>query len=99
VFSDGHGHLKRENSKKNKQINYKGGIFSPFFFGGTSFVFLTHFNIFTNMGRPKKLEEDKKVKYGISIDRSIFEKMKDEHKSVSHFIQTLVKEYYEKKRL
>ena len=29
-------------------------------------------------GRPKKNEENKKVKYGISIDRYLFDKMKKE---------------------
>jgi hypothetical protein len=29
-------------------------------------------------GRPKKDEENKKVKYGISIDRFLFDKMKNE---------------------
>jgi hypothetical protein len=50
-------------------------------------------------GRPKKDEEDKKVKYGISIDRFLFDKMKDEEISVSKFIQKLVKEHYDKKSL
>lgn len=50
----------------------------------------------TKIGRPKKEEKDKKVKYGISIDRHLFDKMKDEKVSVSKFIQNLVKEYYEK---
>ena len=49
------------------------------------------------MGRPRKKEEDKKVKYGISIDRNLFEMMKNDHKSISKFIQNLVKEHYEKK--
>jgi len=48
------------------------------------------------MGRPKKEDKDKKVKYGISIDRYLFEKIKQENISVSKFIQNLVKEYYEK---
>jgi hypothetical protein len=47
-------------------------------------------------GRPKKEEKDKKVKYGISIDRHLFDKMKEEKISVSKFIQNLVKDYYEK---
>ncbi len=50
-------------------------------------------------GRPKKNEENKKVKYGISIDRYLFDKMKKEKVSVSKFIQNLVKEYYEKKEI
>ena len=47
-------------------------------------------------GRPVKNEQDKKVKYGISIDRYLFDRMKREEISVSKFIQKLVKEYYEK---
>ena len=53
-------------------------------------------NMETKMGRPKKEEKDKKVKYGISIDRYLFDKMKNEEVSVSKFIQKLVKEHYEK---
>jgi hypothetical protein len=51
------------------------------------------------IGRPSKEDKDKKVKYGISIDRDLFDKMKKEHISVSGFIQDLVKEYYDKKEL
>jgi hypothetical protein len=47
-------------------------------------------------GKPYKEDKDKKVKYGISIDRYLFDKMKEEKVSVSKFIQNLVKEYYEK---
>ena len=50
-----------------------------------------------NIGRPKKDDKDKKVKYGISIDRYLFDKMKNEETSVSKFIQNLVEEYYERK--
>ena len=67
--------------------------------------FLTHFTYIynkemsmeTKMGRPKKEDKDKKVKYGISIDRYLFDKMKNEEVSVSKFIQNLVKEHYERK--
>ena len=50
-------------------------------------------------GRPKKDEENKKVKYGISIDRFLFDKMKNEEISISKFIQELVKEHYDKKKI
>lgn len=50
-------------------------------------------------GRPKKEEKDKKVKYGISIDRYFFDKMKEENISISKFIQNLVKDHYEKKNI
>lgn len=49
------------------------------------------------LGRPNKDDKDKKVKYGISIDRYLFERMKKEEVSVSKFIQKLVKDYYEGK--
>lgn len=49
------------------------------------------------IGRPKKNNNDKKVKYGISIDRYLFDKMKNEEISVSKFIQNLVKDYYDSK--
>jgi hypothetical protein len=48
------------------------------------------------IGRPNKEDKDKKFKYGISIDRYLFDKMKNEGGSISKFIQKLVKEYYEK---
>ena len=51
------------------------------------------------MGRPKKEEKDKKIKYGISIDKYLFDKMKNENISISKFIQNLVKEYYEKEKI
>lgn len=47
-------------------------------------------------GKPYKEDKDKKVKYGISIDRYLFDKMKNEEISISKFIQELVKEHYEK---
>jgi hypothetical protein len=50
-------------------------------------------------GKPYKDEKDKKVKYGISIDRHLFEKMKKEEVSISKFIQKLVKEYYDGKSM
>jgi len=50
-------------------------------------------------GKPYKDEKDKKVKYGISIDRYLFEKMKKEGVSISKFIQKLVKEYYDDKSM
>ena len=51
------------------------------------------------IGRPLKNDFDKKIKYGISIDKYLFDKMKRDGISVSNLIQKLVKEYYEKKEL
>lgn len=50
-------------------------------------------------GKPYKEDKDKKVKYGISIDRFLFDKMKNEDISISKFIQELVKEHYGGKSL
>jgi len=62
---------------------------------------LLTFSIFilymTTKGNPYKEDKDKKVKYGISIDRYLFDKMKNEEVSISKFIQKLVKEYYDGK--
>ena len=64
---------------------------------------LLSFSIFilymATKGKPYKEDKDKKVKYGISIDRYLFDKMKNEEVSISKFIQKLVKEYYEKKKI
>lgn len=49
------------------------------------------------MGRPKKKEIDKKVKFGISIRRDLYNKLGKEKVSRSSFIQNLVEEYYERK--
>lgn len=49
------------------------------------------------IGRPKKDEKYKKIKYGISVDKYLFDKMKNDGVSISKFIQNLVKEYYERK--
>jgi hypothetical protein len=51
------------------------------------------------IGRPNKEEKDKKVKYGISIDKYLFDKLKQENVGVSKFIQKLVKHHYEEKNL
>ena len=51
------------------------------------------------VNRAQKLLTDKKVKYGISIDRFLFDKMKLEGVSISKFIQKLVEKYYEEKKI
>ena len=51
------------------------------------------------IGRTLKEKKDKKIKYGISIDKYLFDKMKNEEIGISKFIQKLVKEYYEKKKI
>lgn len=51
------------------------------------------------MGRPKKIEQDKKVKFGISLDRELFEQMIKEKIKKSTLINKLLREYYGKKDL
>lgn len=65
-----------------------------------NFIFsrtLIYFSYMRKVGRPVKNGLDKKVKYGISIEKYLFDRMKSEESSVSKFIQKLVKNYYEKK--
>lgn len=49
------------------------------------------------MGRKLKLEEDRKVKFGISLDPNLFNRMVKEKVKKSTLLNKLLKEYYEKK--
>ena len=49
------------------------------------------------MGRKLKLEEDRKVKFGISLDRDLFDRMVKEKTKKSTLVNKLLKEYYGKK--
>jgi metal-responsive CopG/Arc/MetJ family transcriptional regulator len=51
------------------------------------------------MARPTKLEEDRKVKFGISLDRDLFDRMIKEKIKKSTLINKLLREYYGKKDL
>ena len=51
------------------------------------------------MGRPKKEEKDKKIKVSISLDRNLYEKIKDDNVKPSRIIEKLVREYYGNKNL
>ena len=51
------------------------------------------------MGRLKKLEEEKKIKIGISVDRDLYNQLKKEKIIPSRFFDKLLKEYYAKKNL
>jgi hypothetical protein len=46
------------------------------------------------MARPTKLEEDRKVKFGISLDRNLFDRMVNDKVKKSTLINRLLKEYY-----
>jgi hypothetical protein len=51
------------------------------------------------MGRPKKEENDKKIKIGITIDRQLYCQIKKDKLIPSRIIEKLVKEYYGNKNL
>lgn len=46
------------------------------------------------MGRKLKLEEERKVKFGISLDRDLFDRMVKEKVKKSTLLNKLLKEYY-----
>jgi len=47
-----------------------------------------------NMGRLKKQTEDRKIKFGISLDRELFDRMVKDKIKKSTLINKLLKEYY-----
>jgi hypothetical protein len=49
--------------------------------------------------KPRKKEEDKKVKFAISLDPKIFKRMDNEMINKSKLIEKLLKEYYDNKNL
>jgi hypothetical protein len=51
------------------------------------------------MGRPKIEQEDKKVKFGISLDPKLYQKIKNDGHKVSTLIEKLVRDYYGNKDL
>jgi hypothetical protein len=51
------------------------------------------------MGRKLMEEKERKIKFGISLDRKIFNRMVDEKTNKSRLIEKLLKEYYGNKNL
>jgi len=51
------------------------------------------------MGRLKKIEEEKKIKIGISVDRDLYKQLKKDKIIPSRFFDRKLKEYYGKKDL
>jgi hypothetical protein len=49
--------------------------------------------------KPRKKEEDKKIKFAISLDPKLFKKMDDEMINKSRLIENLIREYYGNKDL
>jgi hypothetical protein len=56
-------------------------------------------NIFIDMGRPKKEENDKKIKIGITINRELYNLIKKDNLKPSRIIEILVRDYYGNKNL
>jgi len=46
------------------------------------------------MGRKLKLEEDRKVKFGISLDPTLFNRMVKEKTNKSRLLEKLLRDYY-----
>jgi hypothetical protein len=51
------------------------------------------------MGRPKKEEIYKKIKIGITIDRNLYDRIKEDKLKPSRIIEKLVRDYYGNKDL
>jgi hypothetical protein len=51
------------------------------------------------MGRPKIKEEDKKLKFGISLNPKLYTQIKKDGFKVSTLIEKLVRDYYGDKNL
>jgi hypothetical protein len=49
--------------------------------------------------KPRKKEEDKKIKFAISLDPKLFKRMDDEIINKSRLIENLIREYYGNKDL
>ena len=49
------------------------------------------------MARPTKLEKDRKVKFGISLDRDLFDRMVKEKIKKSTLVNKILREYYANK--
>lgn len=50
--------------------------------------------IFIGMGRKKMKPDDRKIKFGISLDKNIFNRMVNDKIMKSRLIEKLLKEYY-----
>lgn len=49
------------------------------------------------MGRPKKLEQDKKIKISVSVDKTLYFNLKKDGIIPSKFFDSKLEEYYGKK--
>lgn len=51
------------------------------------------------MGRPRIKNEDKKIKFGISLDPKLYDKIKKDGFKVSTLIEKLIRDFYGNKDL
>jgi|694.fasta_scaffold34995_5 hypothetical protein len=51
------------------------------------------------MGRPRIKDEDKKLKFGISLDPKLYKRIKKDGFKVSTLIEKLIREFYGNKDL
>jgi hypothetical protein len=51
------------------------------------------------MGRPKIKDCDKKLKFGISLDPKLYQKIKEDGFRVSTLIEKLIRDYYGDKKM
>jgi len=51
------------------------------------------------MGRKKINEDNKKIKFGISLDPQLLRRIKQDGNKVSTFIEKLIREYYVTKKM
>lgn len=56
-------------------------------------------DIYIYMGRPKKEENDKKIKVGICMDRQLYIELMKNGGRVSQIIEKIIREYYGNKNL
>ena len=56
-------------------------------------------DIYIYMGRPKKEENDKKIKVGICMDRLLYIELMKNGGRVSQIIEKIIREYYGNKNL
>jgi hypothetical protein len=50
--------------------------------------------IFINMGRKMKLKDERKIRFGVSLDPNIYKRMIKEKINKSKLIEKLLKQYY-----
>ena len=51
------------------------------------------------MGRPKIKQENKKLKFGISLDPILYQRIKKDGYKISTFIDGLIRNHYENKNM